>query len=382
MKHAAACVLLLAFVGCKDDDPPASPDAPPGADADTTDAPTDGPPADGDPACVAAADDYAPRVNMSADDAYPACVSDADPDAYVVIDPSVSTIARVAAFEEIATMLFTPSAPSPQAFVDARVLYLQANGLESRVSRREDEHYPPAMNAGGMIAACNTLTPAEQAAYPERCIGPLTLAPFLTDAFTAGADATDPLARRLAAARIEAALLHFLYLSVYKEAFTCQAVPRDCDSSWAYYGGGDQRGGGKGLARYVRGLETLTHDRAFDGVLAVRCWRGLDDPAVATDDAMFAPLRTLALAQLDRAALRAVALIVRARVVALQSATTADAAVHWELVRHLARALQREATARDPARATTLATTLATTDPSQLDAPTLLALLDTLFPCS
>ena len=33
-------------------------------------------------------------------------------------------------------------------------------------------------------------------------------------------------------------------------------------------------GGAGAEARYVRGLETLTHDRAFDGVLAVRCWRG------------------------------------------------------------------------------------------------------------
>lgn len=380
MKPVVACLLLVAVCACKAEDPPASPDAP-GADADVTDAPTDGPPADGDPTCRAAPDDYTPRVNMSADDPFPACVSDADPDTYVVINPSVSTIARIAAFEEIATMLFTAGAPSQQAFVEARILYLQANGLESRVSRREDEHYPPAMNSAGMVAACNTLTPAEQAAFPERCIGPLTLTPFLADGFTAGGGATEPMTRRLAAARIEAGLLHFLYLSVHKEAATCKSAPQDCDSSWAYYGGGDQRNGGKGLARYVRGLETSTHERAFDGLLAVRCWRDLDDPAVATDDAMFDPLRTIALAQLDRAALRAVALIVRARLVVMAATTGDDATVHWEMIRYLGRALMREAGLRDAARATILATELARADASQVDEAAIIGVLDTVFPC-
>lgn len=374
------CTFVLAASACKEEDPPESVDAP-RADADLTDAPTDGPPADGNPACVAAADDYTPRYMMSQTDPFPACVSDADPDMYVVINASVSTIARIAAFEQIATALFIPGAPDQQAFVDARVVYLQSNGLESRVSRREDEHYPPAMNSSGMVAACNTLTMQEQMAYPERCIGPLTLTPFIADAFTAGANATDPRERRLAAARIEAGLLHFLYLSVYKEAATCKATPADCDSSWAYYGGGDQRSSGKGLARYVRGLETLTHDRAFDGVLAVRCWRDLDDPAVTTDDAMFDGLRTIALGQLDRATLRAVALIVRARTVAMAAASGDDEAVHWEVIRYLARSLQREAGTRDAARAAILATELARTDATQVDETAIIGVLDAVFPC-
>ena len=180
-----------------------------------------------------------------------------------------------------------------------------------------------------------------------------------------------------AAARVEAGLLWFLYVSAYKETVTCQATPADCDSSWAYYGGGEHRGGGLGLARYVRGLETATHDRIFDGLLAVRCWRGLDDPAVATDDAMFAPLRGTALAQYDAALVRGLALIVRARVVALAAAAGADAAVHWQFVRVLGPALQREAAVRDPTAAATFAAELARTDPALVDE----AALDTLFPC-
>jgi hypothetical protein len=312
---------------------------------------------------------------------FPACVSDADPTTYVLVGSSPSTIARIAAFETIASMLFISGAPSQQAFIDARVAYLQANGLESRVARREDEHYPPAMNSGGAVAACNTLTMAEQLNYPNRCIGPLTLTPLIASAFTDGANATDPLARRLAAARIEAGLLHFLQLSVYKEAVTCRATPADCDSSWAYYGGGDQRAAGKGLARYVRGLETSTHERNFDGVLAIRCWRGLDDPAVTTDDAMFDGLRTFALAQIDRAVHRATAIILRARVVEMTTATGAELTVRWEMVRYLGKAIQREATLRDAARGATLAAELAKTDATMVDEAAILGVLDAVFPC-
>lgn len=376
-----ALAVIAALAACKADDPAATPDAASADAGDPADGATDGAPADGDRACQAQATDYQPRVMRSATDPFPPCVSDQDPDTYVVIDASVSTIARVAAFEEIAAMLFTAAAPPAQAFIDARILYLQSNGLESRVSRREDEHYPPATTSGGAPAACNTLAPAEQAAHADRCVGPVVLAPLLGDAFAAGATAGAARERRLAAARVEAGLLRFLYLSVFKEAVTCAAAPQDCDSSWAYYGGGDQRAGGKGLARYARGLEPSTHDRAFDGVLAVRCWRDLDDPADGGDDATYAPLRTAALAQLDRAALRAVALIVRARTVALASAGGDDAAVHWELVRHLGPTLLREAAVRAPTQAVALATELARTDPAAVDAAAIVAILDAVFPC-
>ena len=122
-----ALLAQLAAGGCKESDPPASIDAPTAIDADVTvDAPVDASPADANPACVAAATDYTPREQMSATDPYPTCVSDADPATYVVINPSVSTIARVAAFEQIATLLFT-GAPGNQAFIDARVAYSHAS---------------------------------------------------------------------------------------------------------------------------------------------------------------------------------------------------------------------------------------------------------------
>jgi hypothetical protein len=96
---------------------------------------------------------------------------------------------------------------------------------------------------------------------------------------------------------------------------------------------------------------------------------------------MFDPLRTLALAQLDRSILRAVVLIVRARTVALAGATGDDATVHWEMIRHLARALQRETTARDAARGALLATELARADAAQVDEAAIIGVLDAVFPC-
>lgn len=357
---------LVALVACKTSDPPESPDAPPRPDAAIVDAP-DAPDVDADPGCVALATDYTPRVDGSATDEWPACIS--DDNAYHPLDPSISTIARVAAFEEIATLLFKDAAPTVDEFTAAREQYLLEQGLESRVSRREDEHYPPLADG-----TCN-----DPGADPQRCVGPAQIMPLLQDAFAIGQDAgSTDLERRLAAARIEAGLLWFLYVSTFKEAITCTNVPRDCDSSYAYYTGGDPRESGKGLSRYVRALDGATHDRVWDGILAVRCWRDLDNPTgVATDLAM----RDRATAQMDRAALRGVALIVRARTVELAASTGDDALVAWELLRVLGPVLDRDATLRDAALAATLRAELAKTDPATVDTDAIVDALDALYPC-
>lgn len=372
MKQSTLALLALAVAACKEDDPTGSVDAP-NADAEViVDAPiVDAPTTDANPACSPLQSDYEPRENNSAGDEWPVCVSDQDE--YVNVDPNVSTIARIAAFEQMAALLFTGAAPSNQAFLDARVAYSQANGLESRMVRREDEHYPAAP------MACNALP--DPSMYPDRCVGPARLQPLVLSALSLGATDADPAVRRLAAARVEAGLLWFLYVSVYKELTTCAVTPVDCDSGWAYYGGGDQRDGGLGLARYVRGLELEAHDRSFDGVLAVRCWRDLDDPATASDDATYAPLRVLGLAQVDRGLLRGVALIVRARLQVMAAAAPADAGYHWEMIRHLGPVLLREAGVRDPGRAATLSAQLALTDAAAVDEAAMIAALDAIFPC-
>ena len=362
--------------GCGDEDPPASADARPETDAATDAAPPiDGAPIDSGATCMAQATDYMPRELMSANDMYPACISDAMPDRYSQIGASVSTVARIAAFEEIAQRLFIAGAPSNQAFIDARVQYELAEGLGSRVSRREDEHYPAAP------MACNAAG-FDPSAFPDRCVGTVKLVPLIQAGFMTGGMSADARERRLAAARIEGALLWFLYTSVYKEATTCRATPADCDSGWAYYTGGEHRDAGKGFSRYVRALDLETHQRAFDAILAVRCWRGLDVVADANDDAMYAMLRTRAIAQLDVAALRGVVLIIKSRLSRLDGQTGVDAEVTWEMLRTYGPVLNRAATALGGAEATTWTTEIGKQGvPTMAQRNAMHHALDVLFPC-
>ena len=121
--------------------------------------------------CQPAATDYQPRVNASAGDSWPACLS--DDNTYHRIQESISTIARVAAFEEIAAKLWNNGKlPVAQDFVDAKTIYAQDQGLDSRVQRREDIHY----GAPAGSATCQQAgIPAQ---YPDRCVGPAKLLPI------------------------------------------------------------------------------------------------------------------------------------------------------------------------------------------------------------
>jgi hypothetical protein len=374
MKHT--CLVLLALAACKSSDPPGTPDGPPRPDATIADAGPDAPDVDANPGCQPLATDYTPRDNGSADDAWPECIS--DDNTYHRFEESISTIARIAAFEEIAARLFTGAAPSAQDFIDAEVSYLQDQGLESRTARREDEHYPPVLVDGNPVA-CQSLTPEEQQANPERCVGPAQIHPLLDAAFTLGQDgASTDLDRRLAAARIEAGLLWFLYVSVHKEAITCTTTPRDCDSSYAYYSGGEGREAGLGLSRYVRSRDLPTHHRIWDGVLAVRCWRDLDNPEGTAEDL---EMRDRAVGQLDAAALRGVAMIVRDWAGDLADLTGDDATVAWERLQILGRVLDRDARLRDTALAAQLRGELAVDDAEAVDPAVIIDAIDGLYPC-
>ena len=312
--------------------------------------------------CTPQAGDYKPN---DANDGWDACIS--DDDKYHQFETSISSIARVAAFEEITKLLLTSDPPSNQDFIDAKLAYTQPEGLDSRVSRREDEHYPKASKA------CADMTAAEIQAEKDRCVGQAQIQPLLNQAFADGASGKDPLQN---AARIESALLWFLYVSTYKESITCTSTKKDCDSSYAYYTGGEERSAGKGLARYVRSVSTQAHDRVWDGILAVRCWRDLDSADTATDLAT----RDKAMAQLDRALLRGVALIAKRRVKATETACGDAQAALWASVQILGNVLDREATARDAAKAKILRDELAKSA-GDADLTRLSATLDELFPC-
>ncbi|MFW5739533.1 MAG: hypothetical protein ACOC1F_04125 [Myxococcota bacterium] len=306
---------------------------------------------------------HSPRDNGSADDDWPACIS--DDNTYHQIQPNISSIARVAGFEEIADQLAFDGSrvPTSEDFIEARLVYLQEEGLESRVVRREDEHYAAAPES------CRDLTESEQMQYADRCVGSAKIRPILNEAFQQGSEGTD---RVRNAARIEAALLWFLYVSTYKEATTCAEVPKDCDSSYAYYTGGEGRSGGLGLSRYVKERSPQAHDRVWDGILATRCWRDLDNP---TGPAQDLAMQQRALDQLDRALLRGMALIVRQRLQNL------DCAAAWESVKILGPVLDREADARDPSAAAVLRAEVAKDDPASVDVVSATDAIDTLFPC-
>jgi hypothetical protein len=320
------------------------------------------------PACVQLPTDYTPLDQMSVNDSYPPCVSDAGQ--YVISRAEgadgVSTIGRVGAFEEIRALLGFPGEklPTPEDFVAARVIYSREQGIESRVNRREDEHYPP------LEKACQDLSAEEQLTHAGRCVGPARIRPILLEAFQRGAkgegDAT------VHAARIEAALIWFIYISTYKEATSATTAKHDVDSTWAMYTGGEQRDGKPvGLARYVRARSEQVHNRVFDGILAVRCWRDIDDGDVAVD----LELRDRARAQMDAALLKGLALVVRSRVKALECAAS------FETLKILGQVLDREATLRDPASAAVLRTEIGKSSPAEIDVGAVVTALDSIFPC-
>lgn len=373
MRITPLCIALF-LLGCEADDPKPSVDASRFPDAGPKDAAEDAScmdrgtfPASDESGCQALATDYAPRSGERDTGTWPSCVSDEN--AYVPFGQSISTVARVAAFESIAEALFGDQDPSAQAFLDARLIYVKDNGLDSRVARREDEHYPPAAKA------CRDLSADELAASRDRCVGPAQIQPLLNQAFEGGAQGKSPAEN---AARIEAGVLWFLYVSAHKEATTCTTTAADCDSAYAYYTGDEARGSGKGLARYVRAQSANTHDRIWDGILAVRCWRDLDHPtATATDTA----LRDRAILQMDRALLRGVALLVRERANRMATGSCASADADWAFLQVLGPVLVREATVRNPTFAKTLEGELAKNRHEDVNAMTLVSTLDALFDC-
>lgn len=335
------------------------------------------------PPCEPAADDYTPRDAMSSTDTWPACIS--DDDTFHPIGASIGSIARVESFERI----FAPSFgappvpgllvwegrdPSAMDFLDARTEYQIANGLDSRVSRRTDEHYPP--------PATGSCTMTDVAlANPDYCVGPVQLQPAILASLNAGitGDTTEP--ARVYAARIEALLVWFLYVSPYKESLTCTTTPTDCDSAWAYYTGGVHRSGGLGLARLVDAEDAETHDRIWDGLLAVRCWRDLDPAAIATDIA----LRDRAREQADRAFQHGVILLVERHLDAITTTTGSDQLAHFAWLAALARVtgFDRMVRAADASLADDLAAQLAdaTATPAAVDVAHLVSRLRLAFPC-
>jgi hypothetical protein len=302
-------------------------------------------------------------------DAWDACVSDGGSWVLAGEEPPGS-IARVAAFEQIGDLLWNAEGqPGPEDFIDAQIIFVDDEGIGSRVARRYDSHVPAPEGAN-----CREAETADP--YPEYCVGPTQMIPIINDAFDAGAAGEgNPFVH---IGRLEGAMLWFLYVSTYKEANSCVGKAKDCDSAWAYFGAGDTAAdnalGGFGL--YVQELDQNAYEAVFDGLLAVRCWRDLDDAETAENDA----LHQQALAQLDPALDYAYSLIIIDRLNGyIGAGTDIEREARWANIELLGRSLDRAARAKDAGAADRL---MAIWDSDDPDAEAAVSELEILFPCT
>jgi hypothetical protein len=321
--------------------------------------------------CVANAQDYTPRVSASAGKRFPACIS--DDGTYHSINPDVPSNARIAAVEALFALLKIEvgGLPSAQDFDDARVLYTQPEGLDSRVQRREDIHYPEVVIAG-ITKQCRDLTAAEVMQFPERCAGPAKVIPLLNDAFQKGSRGE---LTRVQASRIEAAMVWFLWLSFYKESQGCYGDPGQCDSTSAYWGGQqDVTKSPTGYGRIIRAFSEDSFKRGWDAVLAVRCAYDFSQ-SMTPPPADFAAVKERARDQIDRLNNHALALFVRSKLAALPC----EGAL--ESVQILGPVLDVVARKINPAKADELMVQWQKTSPIGIDKVRTEALLDELFGC-
>ena len=321
--------------------------------------------------CMPAASDYQPRVNMSMSDTWPACVTDSGSFPFIG-GTAPASAARTAAFESIASRLWNNSNPlTTDDFLNARNDYSVMEGIGSRVARRQDVHVPEL--TGDNKFACSDLTVA--AANPSRCFGPAQLKPIIDDAFQQGLAGKNA---RIQAARLEASLLWFFYLSVSSEVWTSSFDSiADVDSSYGYFNGAQPRSMPQGLGKVLQSLGQQTYDRSFDAVYSARCWRDLDKAVPYTNTMYY----NLAQAQIDKALTRGMALILRDRLGQLGCSTGAQQQANLEFVRLLGGFLDRAARAIDPAKADQLKAQWSAQSAAAVNVATSQQLLDQMFPC-
>lgn len=321
--------------------------------------------------CKCSVDDYAPRFNASNNDTWPACVSDAG--LWVLKGTDVpAAAARTVAFDTIAGKLWNKAtAPMAADFMSARDDYAILQGIGSRVARRQDVHYPELVGTDKF--GCTDATIAGQ--NPDRCAGPARLKPIVDQAFVDGLAGTKP---RVQAARLEAALQWFFYLSVTSEIWTCSFDDlADCDSAWAYLNGSKAREAPIGLGATIRQLHPETYDRIFDGLLAERCWRDLDPGLPMKCDAWY----QRALNQTDRPLTRGMALLLKQRISKVPTLVGEEQEAALVYINLLGGFLDRAARAVDPQKADQLKTQTAATTAAGLNATQAQALIDSLFGC-
>lgn len=328
-------------------------------------------------ACTPDANDYQPTVNDSADDMWPTCANDGG--GYTPFEQPGSA-ARTEAWEMIRTIF--AAGTTPDDFTEARTQYSLEEGIESRVGRREDVHYPnideadqdPMVDFDKQCSIESNVTN-----YPDRCAGPAKIAPIINEAFVAGQSGQgDP---AINAARIDAAIEWFMYLSVLKEAtFSCPPADYggDCDAAWGYYNGATNRTNPLGYGGDVLAISPQTNERIFDGLAAMRCWRDAYAPDMDADTTD--PLYGSGSAQLDTANNHGAAVVLRDRL-SQQLACSEDAAANWAWIQVFGQAIIKPAQDADTAQAATWEALIANDMPTPEEILAGAAALDALFPC-
>ena len=321
-------------------------------------------------------------------DSYDPCIVD-DGDYALAGTSSPGSLTRVQGYEDIAALLWIPdTTPTADDFTAARTVYDSPENLGSRIARREDLHYPeiPEADQDPAIDADKQCTVSgNPAKYPERCAGPALMSPLVETAFAAGQ--TGEGVPEIHAARIQATLLWFFYLSIYKEAYTCAVgASKDCDSMWAKYTGGEARTSARGYSGEVRPLSTRAHEHTYDALLGMRCWRDLypEDtyPAYADIPAEGQALFDTSWEALDNALHRTWALLLRDRLAQLSESCSVDAAADWAFLQVAGPVLTREATERDATMGANLAAIFASDEPTAEDVDNAVGMLDALFTCA
>lgn len=404
MKLLNSCTLSLALVlatGCPGGGQESASDTDAGSSGNASNStdPTGGQdcsavmvPAIDESSCMPLATDYMPRTNMSADDTWPACISDSG--MYTLVAGTPGAQARIDAYEKIADALWRKQDPTPDDFTFARDQYVIPEGLESRISRREDLHEDPIPmddpDWDPQVDADKQCTVAAIVAkYPKRCIGPTAIQPILDEAFAAGQAGTGD--ANINAARIHGALVWFIYLSTYKEANTCATeTAEDCDATWAYYTGGQSIDAGIGMSAEVKAQSVTTHERIHDAILAVRCWRDLNKGAMSEYPLLpdlpqdQVDLFNQGWEQLDQGLHRGFAVVLRGHMQAYVDAACAGTpyAAEWAFLQAAAKGLQSEAERRDATNAAVLADLWAKAEPTAAEVAAGITALDTIFPCT
>ncbi len=314
---------------------------------------------------------------------YPDCAPD-DGTWHTVLEDPPGSAARVDAYEMMMTLLRGGTTPDTAAFVAARMQYSLEEGLESRAVRREDLHYPE-IAAGDMMAGVDfdkqCTIEANVTKYPDRCVGPAKIAPLISAAFDAGmAGDGDP---NVHAARIDAGVLWFLWVSTYKESSSCVRLPEDCDAHRGYYDGANPRESPKGLGEEINLISPVAHNAVFDAMLAIDCWRLLEpEPALWEDYTPEGQARFLAAhEQLDNALFYAWARLVRDRLEKHPMTCGSEADASWAFIEVAGAVLDDEAAIRDGAMAGTLSALWSNTAPTVADIEAGIAAIDAIFPC-